>query len=179
LRELLTLEEVAEYLRVTNKTIYRLLEKKAIPAVKVGRLWRFNKSAIDRWLKQNSTEVKADILVIDDDDAICSLFKDTLEGIGHAVTAVNESAPGLDLIKEHDYSLVFLDLKMPDIDGPEVFRQIRLAKPDLPVTIITGYPDSDLMMKALSYGPMGVLSKPFTSDDIITAAKTHLSFKSL
>jgi excisionase family DNA binding protein len=172
----MTLEELAGYLRVTNKTIYRLLEKRKIPAMKVGRLWRFNKSSIDLWLEQNSVKTMAMILVIDDDAAICSLFKDTLSEIGHIVTTVNESSRGLELVKEHDYSLVFLDLKMPEIDGAEVFKQIRQIKPELPVTIITGYPEGDLMMKALSHGPLGVMSKPFSSSDIITAVNNYLSF---
>lgn len=46
---LLTLENVAEYLRVHPSTIYRLLKKKQLPAFKIGRDWRFNREAIDRW----------------------------------------------------------------------------------------------------------------------------------
>ena len=173
---LLTLEEVADYLRVTKKTIYRLLERNSIPATKVGRQWRFDKDSIDVWLRQNSIERGANVLVIDDDETLCSLFKETLEGVGHAVTTVSESPKGLELVKDRDYDLVFLDLKMPVMDGAELFRQIRMAKPELPVTIITGYPDSDLMMSALAHGPFGVMYKPFSSSDILTAVKTYLRF---
>ena len=176
MKEFLTLEELADYLRVTNKTIYRLLEKRKIPATKVGRLWRFNKLSIDLWLEQNSVMTTAMILIIDDDATICSLFEDTLSGLGHIVTTVNESSRGLELVEEHDFSLVFLDLKMPEIDGAEVFKQIKQIKPELPVTIITGYPEGDLMMKALSHGPLGVMSKPFSSSDIIAAVNNYLSF---
>lgn len=172
----MTLEEVANYLRVTKKTIYRLLEKRSIPATRVGRQWRFNKPAIDVWLSQNSTKVVANILVIDDDETICSLFKDTLEDAGHRITTINESSKGLELVNSQDYDLVFLDLKMPGIDGVELFRQIRAIKPELPVTIITGYPDSDLMMSALTYGPLGVMNKPFNASEIITAANNYLRF---
>lgn len=174
--DLMTLEEVANYLRVTKKTIYRLLERRGIPATKVGHLWRFEKASIDVWLQKGFVETSANIVVIDYDETICSLFKDTLEEAGHRVTTINESAKGLELVKEQDYDLVFLDLKMPGIDGVELFRQIKLVKPKLPVTIITGYPDSDLMMNALAYGPLGVMSKPFTSSDILTAANNYLRF---
>ncbi len=172
--ELMTLKEVANYLRVTKKTIYRLLESRGIPATKVGRQWRFDKASIDVWLRQNSGETAADILVIDDDETICSLFKDTLEEAGHKVTTVSDSSKGLELVKDREYGLVFLDLKMPGMDGAELFRQIRVTKPKLPVTIITGYPDSDLMMRALSHGPLGVMSKPFRGSDILTAANNYL-----
>ena len=46
---LLTLDDVADYLRVHPSTIYRLLKKKQLPAFKVGRDWRFNQESIDRW----------------------------------------------------------------------------------------------------------------------------------
>ncbi len=72
--------------------------------------------------------------------------------------------------------MVFLDLKMPGIDGAELFRQIRITKPELPVIIITGYQDSDLMIRALDHGPLGVMSKPFRSSDIITAVNNYLRF---
>lgn len=172
----MTLEEVANYLRVTKKTIYRLLDRRSIPAMRVGRRWRFSKAIIDVWLSQNSTKASANILIIDDDETICSLFKDTLEDAGHRITTINESSKGLELVKSQDYDLVFLDLKMPGIDGAELFRQIRATKPELPVTIITGYPDSDLMMSALAYGPLGVMSKPFSASEIITAANNYLRF---
>jgi excisionase family DNA binding protein len=173
--ELITLEEVAEYLRVTKKTIYRLLEKHQIPSTKVGHQYRFDKKAVDEWLRQNSVGAAAKILIVDDDESICSFFKDTLEEEGHLVTTATESVKGLELAKEKDYSLIFLDLMMPGMDGAEFLKQIRSVKPELPVTIITGYPDSALMMNALENGPFGVMRKPFTSTDILTVVHTYLN----
>ncbi len=51
---IMTLKEVANYLRVTEKTIHRLLDRKDIPAARVGKLWRFNIEEIDNWLKERS-----------------------------------------------------------------------------------------------------------------------------
>jgi excisionase family DNA binding protein len=174
---LMTLEELADYLRVTKKTIYRLVEKGRIPAIKVGHQWRFDKSSIDTWLQESSKKEAVNILVVDDDEEICSLFKDALEEPKFKITTTKDSFEGLKLIKNQDYDVVFLDLKMPDMDGAEVFRRIKEVKPDLPVTIITGYPDSDLMTKALAYGPLGVMNKPFSSSDILVAINTYLRFK--
>ena len=173
----MTLEELANYLRVTKKTIYRLLEKGRIPAKKVGHQWRFDKSIIDNWLQENSKKEAVNILVIDDDEEICSLFRDALEEPNFTITTTNNSYEGLKLIENQDYNLVFLDLKMPDMDGAELFKQIKEVKPDLPVTIITGYPDSDLMMKALTYGPLGVMNKPFSGSDILAAVNNYLCFR--
>ena len=174
--ELMTLGEVADSLRVTEKTIHRLLRRRVIPAMRVGRQWRFDKASIDAWLRESSAERAAKILVVDDDETICSLFKDTLEEVGHTVTTASESSKGLELVKERDYDLVFLDLKMPGMDGAELFRRIKVAKPKLPVTIITGYPDSELMRSALAHGPFGVMNKPFRESDILTAVENYLRF---
>ena len=174
--ELMTLEEVANYLRVTKRTMYRAIKEGKFPAIKVRRRWRFEKNSIDQWLHQNSTKTLANILVIDDDETIGSLFKDTLEEAGHTVTTVSESSKGLELVKNQHYDLVFLDLKIPGIDGAELFRQIKVVKPNLPVTIITGYPDSDLMTTALASGPFSVMNKPFRESDIMTAVNNYLHF---
>ena len=79
--ELMTVEEIAVYLRLTKRTIYRLLKKGTVPAVKVGNKWRFDKSVIDSWLKPDFQKNKARILVIDDDSVIGLLFKEVLEPV--------------------------------------------------------------------------------------------------
>jgi len=172
--KLMTVEEVADYLRVTEKTIYRLLNRGSIPATKVGRQWRFNNASIDEWLYQKPVKTEANILVIDDEEVTQLLFKETLEELGHRVITAETAAEGLELVKQQDFALVFLDLKMPDMDGAELFHQIKTIKPKLPVTIITGYPDSDMMARALAYGPFGVMNKPFGELDIVAAVSTFL-----
>lgn len=174
--ELMTVEEVAEYLRITKRTMYRLLKEGSIPAIRVSHQWRFDRTSIDNWLHQNSTKVATNILVIDDDEQIRSLFEDTVEITGVTATTTGDPYEGLKFIKEKDFDLVFIDLKLPGMDGAELFRQIRLVKPELPVTIITGYPDSDLMAAALARGPLGFMSKPFTSSDILAAVNNYLRF---
>ena len=172
--ELMTVEEVADYLRVTEKTIYRLLKQGRISAAKVGRQWRFDKASIDEWLHQKPAETKANILVIDDEEVIRLLFTETLEDLGHRVITAGTAAEGLELVNQQDFALVFLDLKMPGMDGAELFRQIKTIRPKLPAIIITGYPDSDMMARALAQGPFGVMNKPFSESDIVVAANNFL-----
>ena len=81
--KLMTVEELAEYLRFTKKTIYRLLKQGNIPAVKLGNKWRFDKNTIDEWLHKDMKGSKLYILVIDDDSLITSLFRETLEEKGY------------------------------------------------------------------------------------------------
>ncbi len=172
--ELMTVEELARYLRVTKKTIYRLLKRGRIPATKVGRQWRFKKTAIDEWLQRNPAGAKATILIVDDEEIIRSLFTETLEELGHRVITANNGFEGLEQVKQQDFDLVFLDLKMPGMVGDDFIGQLKAIKPRLPVTIITGYPDSGMMKRALAQGPFGVMNKPFGEADIMAAVNTFL-----
>jgi len=172
--ELMTVEEIAVYLRLTKRTIYRLLKKGTVPAVKVGNKWRFDKSVIDSWLKPDFQKNKARILVIDDDSVIGLLFKEVLEPLGHVVVSTGISSEGIDYAERLTFDMVFLDLKMPKMDGAEILARIKKAKPDLPVTIITGYPDSDIMGRALDQGHFGIMKKPFGKEEILNAIQMTL-----
>jgi len=172
--ELMTVKELGQYLRFTKKTIYKLLKQGSIPSVKIGNKWRFDKAAIDRWLHRNMEGARARILVVDDDELIRSLFKETLEEQGHTVVVAGNSAEGIECVKRWDFGLVFLDLKMPDMDGAELLKQLRSIKPRLPVTIITGYPGSEMMERAFKQGPFGVMDKPFDAADIVAAVQNFL-----
>lgn len=55
--EIFTLEELAAYLKVGKRTIYRLAARKKIPAFKVGGNWRFSRGEIDQWIKKQSTDI--------------------------------------------------------------------------------------------------------------------------
>lgn len=172
--ELMTLPELAQYLRFTRKTVYRLLKEGQIPAIRIGRKWRFDKDSIDDWLHGNVKNTRSRILVIDDEDIIRSLFKATLEEVGHEVVTAGTGAEGIQCVKERDFDLVFLDLRLPDIEGAEVLGEIKNVRPTLLVTIITGYPGSDMMERALKKGPLGVMNKPFSDSDIIAAVNSFL-----
>lgn len=66
--EILTIKQVADYLKVTQRTIYRLAAAKKVPAFKVGGSWRFSRADIDNWIKQQSME-KIETSREQDDDA--------------------------------------------------------------------------------------------------------------
>ena len=172
--KLMTLPELSKYLRFTRQTIYGLLKQGNIPAIKIGKKWRFDKDMIDSWLHHNMKGAKARLLVIDDDPTVRSLFEATLKEQGHTVVTASTGAKGIQHVKQQDFDLVFLDLKLPDIDGAEVFRELRNIMPSLMVTIITGYPDSEMMERAMKQGPLGVMNKPFGDSDIINAVNTFL-----
>jgi two-component system response regulator (stage 0 sporulation protein F) len=174
LSELLTTKEVAGYLKLRPETVLRGVKKGEIPAIKVGGHFRFDKRQIDDWLQNNSTSKKR-ILVIDDDEPVRKLFKDTLEKNNYHVLTVENGSRALKLVHSWNFDLIFLDLKMPVMDGVEIFRRIRRIDRAVPVVIITGYTSSDMLRKALKQAPFGVMKKPFGSKDILRSAENFLN----
>ena len=109
------------------------------------------------------------ILVIDDEDIVLTLFKETLEELGHSLLTAKNAAEGLEFVEKLEFDLVFLDLKLVGMSGAELFHRLKAVKPNLPIIIITGYPDSDMMARVLAQGPLGVMIKPFGESDIVAA----------
>ena len=171
MKEILTVQELAEYLRMDPRTLRSKANKGEIPAFKLGRQFRFDKEQIDRWLSRRMVARPIHILVVDDEPLVGQLFKGSLEGTGYQVTTTLSSTEALEILKNRHFNLIFLDLLLPEIDGAELFRHIRQMDKKIPVAIITGYPDSDMMRRAMEYGPFTVLKKPFTDEDIVSTVR--------
>ncbi len=168
MNELLTTQQIAEYLKLKPVSVRRKAKRGEIPSIKVGSRIRFDKRQVDRWLSQQSSGQPMHILIVDDEPVIGQLFRDSLDDHIYRVTTTLSSLEALELIKNRHFALIFLDLLMPELDGAELFRQIRLVNSGVPVVIITGYPDSEIMNRAMEHGPITVLRKPFTGDDILS-----------
>lgn len=163
----MTTEQIAEYLQLKPVTVRRKATRGEIPAIRIGKQFRFDKGKVDRWLFERRTGKPAHVLVVDDEPPVVEVIRDILEANGYQVTATLYSSEALELIKRRHFDLVFLDLVMPDVDGAELFKYIREADKDLPVVIVTAYPDSQLMEKAMEHGPFLIIRKPFVIEDIL------------
>ncbi len=165
--KLLSTKKLADYLDMNPITIRLKAKSGEIPSIRIGRRLRFDKQQIDRWLQRNTKGRVIYILVVDDEPLVGQLFKESLNNPSYQVTTTLSSLEALELIKNRQFDLIFLDLLMPELDGAELFRQIRLENSGVPVVIITGYPDSEIMNRAMEYGPITVLKKPFAGDSIL------------
>jgi len=172
--DIMTIEELAGYLRVHKQTIYRLVKQGSVPAIRIGHQWRFEKGPIDEWLRVRPVELSAEILVVDDDKSIRALFAEILGEAGYSVALARDAHEAIELFNKSDFALVFLDLLLPGMDGAELLKKLRAIKLGIPVILITGHPDSDIMSRALVEGPFGVMRKPFSKDDIVTALSNFL-----
>ena len=171
--ELLTTKEIAQYLKLRPETVLRKVKQGDIPAVRVGGRFRFDKQQINEWLHSSSTS-KKHILVIDDEEIKGHLFKDTLDSSKYQITTARSSTEALRLVGSRSFDLIFIDLKMPGVDGAETFRRIRQVDSTVPVVVITGYINSDFMERALEQGPFGIMRKPFNSSDIRRSVDSFL-----
>jgi excisionase family DNA binding protein len=158
--DIFTVGDVAAYLKLPISTVYRLAERREIPAHKVGRQWRFQRAVIDDWLRKRSETRTTTILVADDDDNVREVLAEALEGPGRRLLQAKNGLEAVQWATSAPVDLVVLDLLMPEMDGVEAYRRIHAARPELPVVIVTGHPESDLMLKVLEIGPFTVLQKP-------------------
>ena len=187
----LTTEEVLEYLQVNLRTVYRLIKAGKIPAVRVGRQWRFRKRDIDHWLDSQRPggvgpvsprpgvppprPAHHRVLVVDDEASIRELLSKTLALAEYEVDAVPDGYTALARLREgHAYDLIFADLKMPGMDGLMLIRQVKRIKPDLPVIIITGFSTEGSAIEAINLGVAGYLTKPFRVPQVLAAAAKAL-----
>ncbi len=176
--DVLDAREAAEYLRLNEQTVRRLARTREIPAFKVGGAWRFKKSTLDRWASsQEFSQHKKTVLVVDDEAAIVELIQQVLQSDDLRVLAASKGDQAIELAKQANPDLVLLDLKMPGMDGPSCLAQLRNLLGPVPVIIMTGYPDGDLMQRALEHAPITLLSKPLRSDRINETVRNILGIK--
>jgi len=112
------------------------------------------------------------ILVIDDDDDVRELVSDALAAQGHAVTTASRGREGLMHLQTVRYDLVITDLGMPDLNGWEVARAVKVSRPDTPVLLLTGW--ADAVDPSASRGVEGIIKKPFDVKTLATAVSDAL-----
>jgi excisionase family DNA binding protein len=188
----LTTEEVLEYLQVNLRTVYRLIKAGKIPAVRVGRQWRFRKRDIDAWLDSQRPRggarpsvpaparpatpgnARPRVLVVDDEASIRDLLAKTLALAEYDVDVAPDSRSALERMRLYPYDLLIADLKMPGMDGLTVIREAKRYKADLPVIIITGFSTESSAIEAVNLGVAGYLTKPFRVPQVLAAAAKAL-----
>jgi len=108
------------------------------------------------------------ILVVDDELDMLMLLRMIIEdNSDYAVETTNNPSEGLKMLTEKDYDLVISDLKMPGMDGMELFDELKEIKPGVPVIIITAYGSLETADEAMKKGVSDFITKPFRKDSIL------------
>lgn len=131
---------------------------------------------------QPPLSVKADqtlprILVVDDEEHIRDILKETLESEDMKVDTAENGEKGLEKLYRHDYDLLLLDIKMPLRDGLSLLREIRKVNGYLPVIVITGMASHEEMQEALEQGNCHCMRKPFHIKTLLSSINDLLNKK--
>jgi DNA-binding NtrC family response regulator len=120
---------------------------------------------------------KAKILVVDDEEVVRLSHVRTLSGEHCNVEVVWNGKDALQMMGQHPFDVVLLDLRMPGMDGMSVLRAIKEKWPESEVIIITGYPTVESAKEAVTLGAYDYLAKPVGPDDVISAANGAMMHK--
>jgi two-component system response regulator HydG len=108
------------------------------------------------------------ILVVDDYFADRETLKSILEERGYRVFAAESGAETLAQVKEKHFDIVFLDIRLPDIDGARIFEEVKVIDPEAAVIMMTGYSEEELVRRTISHGAYTCIYKPFDVEKILT-----------
>lgn len=188
----LTTDEVLAYLQVNLRTVYRLIDAGKLPAVRVGRQWRFRRRDVDAWLdgqRQAPAQAPAAprvepprasprvgrVLVVDPDGSARELVASALRQAGHTVDTAPDGVVGLDRLRHADYDLVVTELQLPALDTYAMLREGRRRTPALRAVVVTGHSNERAAIEALNFGIAGYHVKPVRASEVAAAAARLLA----
>jgi two-component system cell cycle response regulator CtrA len=111
------------------------------------------------------------ILLVEDDPTTSKSIELMLQNANLNVYATDLGEEGIDLAKLYDYDLILLDLNLPDMNGHEVLRQLRIAKVETPILILSGADDTENKLKGFGFGADDYMTKPFHRQELV--ARIH------
>ncbi|MCR9114909.1 MAG: response regulator transcription factor [Rhodobacteraceae bacterium] len=111
------------------------------------------------------------VLLVEDDPTTSKSIELMLTHANLNVYTTDLGEEGIDLAKLYDYDLILLDLGLPDMNGHEVLRQLRLARVETPILILSGADDTENKIKGFGFGADDYLTKPFHREELV--ARIH------
>lgn len=107
------------------------------------------------------------ILVVDDQFGDRETLKAILEDKGYRVATARDGTEAIQMVEERHYDIIFLDIKLPGMDGVDTFEQVKKIDPKAAVIMMTGYTEEDLLKRAVSGGAYTCIYKPFDMEKVI------------
>jgi len=111
---------------------------------------------------------KRSILIADDNLSLCKTMSFALKRKGYAVTIARDGMEAIEKVKEKDFDMIFMDIKMPLMDGVETYKKIREIRPQAAVMMMTAYAVDELVQEALQEGAHGVIYKPLDIERVVS-----------
>ena len=110
---------------------------------------------------------KSKVLIIDDNISMFKTLAFVLKHKGHDVLTASDGLEALELVKQKSFDIIFLDIKMPGMNGIDVFRKIKQINSKITVMMMTAYAVEDLIQEALREGARGIIYKPLNIDKML------------
>jgi DNA-binding NtrC family response regulator len=120
---------------------------------------------------------KANILIVDDEEVVRVSHLRSLASINCNTQVAEDGTRALQVMERQAIDVIFLDLRMPDLDGMEVLRTVKRRWPECEVVVITGYPTIESAKEAVRLGAHNYLAKPLCPDDVVRAANDAMTQK--
>jgi|SRR5436190_2009929 DNA-binding response OmpR family regulator len=114
------------------------------------------------------------ILVVEDESAIADFLERGLSAEGYSVSTATDGNDAGRLARSGDVDLMILDLMLPGRDGAEVLAEVREARPQLPVIVLTARAEIDRKVATLDLGATDYVTKPFSFDELAARVRAHL-----
>ena len=111
------------------------------------------------------------VLLVEDDPTTSKSIELMLTNANLNIYCTDLGEEGIDLAKLYDYDLILLDLNLPDMHGHDVLKQLRMARIETPILILSGADDTDNKIKGFGFGADDYLTKPFHREELV--ARIH------
>jgi CheY-like chemotaxis protein len=119
---------------------------------------------------------RALVLVVDDEEAMLEVYEETLARLPVEVVAERDPRRVVETFRrDGHFDLVLLDLRMPHVDGVTLLAEIRSKHPEVPVMVVTGYPNRDTAERCRALGVTHYLRKPFDPEDLLRRVRKVLA----
>jgi len=113
-------------------------------------------------------EKKVNILIVDDNISLAQSMSLILKHKGYIVTTAKDGPEAIERVKESPFDIIFMDIKMPFMDGVETHREIKKIRPDTTVVMMTAYAVEELVAQALKEGAYGIIYKPLDIEKVVS-----------
>jgi len=117
-------------------------------------------------------EAKLRVLIVDDDVGMTKTLGDILELVGHEPTIAQSGPEAIECVKSARFDCIFMDIRMPGMNGVEAFKTIKRLAPKCPVVMMTAYALHDLIEEAKREGALAVLDKPVEPARLVEMVET-------
>ena len=164
---LLNIREAASYLGISHHTLYKLLERREVPAAKIGGSWRFNRTALDEFVTSQSLVPRPRVLIIDSEKSGRDELADFASVRAGRIDTVNSAEEAIRTLGRDQPDLIFISANSADAVAEDLSR-MREGGIDSRVVLVISPSDAQLASPALEHGPVFLLPKPIERDDVVS-----------